>query len=355
MSQRVLICGAQLPFEVGGAELLAESLRDEIAKRGHEVDLVRLPLAWPTTREGLLQSCLAWRLVDLTAPGGRPVDRVIATKFPSYLVRHPRKVVWLVHQLRQVYDLLGGDHSDYRPERDPEDAALVAAIREIDRRTLGEARAIYTISGNTRDRLQRFNDLPAKALYPPPALDTRLRAGAYGDTVFTVGRLDALKRFDLLIRALARTKEPVRCVIGGRGPQRDALAALAARLGVADRVELPGWLADERMIELYAGALAVFYAPLDEDYGLVTVEAFRARRPVVTCADSGGVLEFVRDGENGYVCAPPSSSGAIDDLAERLDRLYRDRALAERLGAAGAETVRDISWDRVVAALLDDA
>jgi len=127
VSQRVLVLAPHLPFEVGGAEMLAETLRDEIARRGHEVDLVRLPLAWPSSREQLLASALAWRLLDLTAPGGRPVDRVIATKFPSYVVRHPRKMVWLVHQLRQVYDLLGTAHSDFAPGGDADDAAAGAA------------------------------------------------------------------------------------------------------------------------------------------------------------------------------------------------------------------------------------
>jgi len=348
VSQRVLVVAPHLPFEVGGAELLAETLRDEIARRGHEADLVRLPFAWPCSREQLLASCLAWRLVDLTAPGGRPVDRVIATKFPSYVVKHPRKVVWLVHQLRQAYDLLGGAHSDFAPERSADDAGAVAAIRELDRRTLGEARALFTISANVRDRLEKHNGLAAQVLHPPPRLFDRLAPGPYGDYVLTVGRLDPLKRFDLLVRAIAETRQPVRAVIAGRGPEAGELAALARELGVAERVELPGWLPDERLAELYAGALAVFYAPVDEDYGFVTVEAFRAARPVVTTRDAGGVLEFVRNGANGFVCPPVPA-----EIGKRLDQLFRQRELAAQLGQAGAPAVAEIGWDRVVAALLE--
>src|SRR5690606_35168034 len=100
------------------------------------------------------------------------------------------------------------------------------------------------------------------------------------------------------------SRRPLRAVIAGDGPDRERLAALAAGLGVGDRVALPGRIDDATLIELYAGALAVFYAPFDEDYGYVTVEAMRSARPVVTTADSGGVLEFVADGVNGFVCAP---------------------------------------------------
>jgi glycosyltransferase involved in cell wall biosynthesis len=157
-----------------------------------------------------------------------------------------------------------------------------------------------------------------------------------------------MKRFDLLLRALAARRRPWRAVIAGEGPDRARLAALAVELGVADRVEWPGRVDDRRLVELYARALAVFYAPFDEDYGYVTLEAFRSERPVVTTADAGGVLEFVRDGENGFVCAP----GAEREIAARFDRLFDERGEALRLGRAGAERVAAIGWDRVVERLL---
>ena len=157
-----------------------------------------------------------------------------------------------------------------------------------------------------------------------------------------------MKRFDLLVRAVAAASTPVRAVIAGAGPDEARLRALAAELGVADRVELPGRVDDARLVELYAGALAVYYAPFDEDYGYVTVEAFRSGRPVVTTADSGGVLELVTDGVSGLVAPGPSPR----ELAARLDRLYRDRELAARLGGAGRTRVAGIGWDRVVDALL---
>jgi glycosyltransferase involved in cell wall biosynthesis len=96
------------------------------------------------------------------------------------------------------------------------------------------------------------------------------------------------------------------------------------------------------------GALAVFYAPYDEDYGYVTVEAFKAGKPVLTAADSGGVLEFAADGRNGFICRPDSPR----DLAARLDALYRDRDKAKALGERGQETVASIGWDAVVERLL---
>src|SRR5947209_964561 len=198
-----------VPFSRGGAERLVESLAGELRARGFTVDTVALPFHWPD-RVDLMKSALAWRLVDLTAAGGRRIDRVIATRFPSYAVKHPNKVVWLVHQLRQVYDLYGTRYSDFSAER-PRDRKAIEMVRAIDRRTLAEARAVYTISGNVADRLRRGNDLAAEVLYPPPPADGAFHPGGFGDYVFSIGRLDRLKRFDLLVRAVAAAEAPVAC------------------------------------------------------------------------------------------------------------------------------------------------
>jgi glycosyltransferase involved in cell wall biosynthesis len=217
VSARIAICAAQIPFVRGGAEVLYESLRDELVRRGHQAEIVSLPFNW-SSRLNIVQSALAWRLVDLTTAAGEPVDLVIATRFPSYLVRHPRKVVWLIHQFRQIYDLKGSRFSDFGDRS--EDAETEKMLRKFDQRALGEARARFSISRNTADRLARFNRIDAEPLYPPPALGDRYRSGDYGDYLFSAGRLDPMKRFDLLLRAVASARSPVRCVIAGEGPER---------------------------------------------------------------------------------------------------------------------------------------
>lgn len=342
MKPRIVICATKVPFAYGGAEMLVDSLRDELQSRGFEVDVVALPFHWPTRTE-ILKGSLAWRLVNLTEAAGKRIDLVIATRFPSYLVKHPNKVVWLIHQLRQAYDLLGTSYSDFS-ERQPRDAKALEMIRAMDRRTLSEARAVYTISGNVADRLRRFNQVEAEVLYPPPKLDSLYRPGDFGDAIFTIGRLDPLKRFDLLVRAMKHTATPVRCRIAGTGPEQEALASLIDQLGIQSKVELLGWVDDRVVVDQYANCLGVYYAPYDEDYGYVTVEAFKAAKPVITTADAGGVLEFVEDGVNGFVC--PSDSPR--EIGARIDRLYRDRERTRAMGVAGQAKVREITWDRVI-------
>ncbi len=342
---RVLICAVQVPFQRGGAELLVEGLRDALREAGHEVDVAALPFNW-VPRENLLAHALAWRLLDLTHVNRRPIDRVIATKFPSYLVRHPHKVVWLVHQHRQAYDWYGTDYSDFAPT--PQDRRWRSLIRRMDARGLGEARRLFAISRNVAARLARFNGLRAEPLYPPSRYQGRLRPGPYGDYLLYVGRLDRAKRLDLLLRALAEpAAREVRLKVAGRGEAGPELQRLARRLGVADRVRFLGFVDDETLLELYAGARAVYYAPVDEDYGFATVEALEAARPVLTTTDSGGVLEFVADGDGGLVVPPEPAA-----LAEAAARLWADPALCARLGSVGPEKVRGITWERVLKRLL---
>ena len=96
-------------------------------------------------------------------------------------------------------------------------------------------------------------------------------------------------------------------------------------------------------MDLYRDALAVVYPPYDEDFGYVTLEAFLARKPVVTATDSGGPNEFVADGVNGFVCAPEP-----DAIAAAINRLAADRQRARSLGDAGYDRARTITWDGVI-------
>jgi len=343
--KRILVCSTQVPYVRGGAELLVEGLVQALCEHGHIVELVQLPFSWAPDKTAIVKGCLAWRLLELEYIQSQSIDQVICTKFPSYVARHPNKVVWLVHQHRQAYDWYGTAYSDFTYRE--EDREVRQVVQRIDRRCLGEARRIYTISQNVSRRLAHYNALRSTPLYPPSRYREQLHPGSYGDYVLYLGRLDRAKRVDLLIAALAQMNGPLRAVIAGAGAERKALEALARQHRVADRVRFAGFVDDEALVALYAGARAVFYAPIDEDYGYATVEAFYAARPVVTSDDAGGVLEFVTHRQTGLVSAADPAA-----IAAHLDELAADAALAERLGQAGRKRVEGITWDKVVRALV---
>ena len=271
----VVVCEVQVPFVTGGAEFHVRALVEQLRARGYLTELVSLPFKW-TPKEEILTHAAAWRLIDLSESNGRTIDLAIATKFPSYFVRHPNKVAWLIHQYRAAYELCGTPYSDF--EHTDQDVGLRQTMIELDGKMLGECRRLFANAQNTANRLARFNGLRAEALYHPPPLAGRLRAGDYGNYVLSVGRLETVKRIDLAMQAMRFVDASVRMVIVGEGTQRENLERLAAAEGLSQRLDFRGQVDDKQLIELYAGALGVVYAPYDEDFGYVTLEAFLARK-----------------------------------------------------------------------------
>jgi glycosyltransferase involved in cell wall biosynthesis len=340
----ILVCEAQVPFVHGGAEIHVRELIRELRARGFLAELVSVPFKW-YPKEEILPHAAAWRLLDLSESNGRPVDLVIASKFPTYFVRHPRKVAWLIHQYRAAYELCGTEYSDF--QHTELDVGLRDTLVRLDTQMLGECRAIFSNARNTAARLKKFNGLDAQPLYHPSRLTPMLRPGPYGDYVLSVGRIESVKRVDLIVRALAQVRAAVRLIVAGDGTQRANVERLSVERGVSDRVTFLGAVDEQQLVDLYSGALAVVYPPYDEDFGYVTLEAFLARKPVITCTDSGGPTEFVRDGVNGWVCE--TDPGA---LAAAIDAAAGDRGRAARLGDAGYDLARTITWDGVIERLV---
>jgi glycosyltransferase involved in cell wall biosynthesis len=342
--RRVIVCEAQVPFVEGGAEYHVRELVRQLRGHGYATELVSVPFKW-YPKEEILPHAAAWRMLDLSESNGMPVDLVIGTKFPSYFARHPRKVAWLIHQYRAAYELCGTEYSDF--EHVEGDVGLRERLVQLDRQMLGECVRVFSNACNTANRLARYNGVRAEPLYHPPRLAERLVPGPYGDYVLCVGRVESVKRADLAVRALASVDRPIRLVIAGDGTQRANVERLADDLGVRDRVDFLGSVGDDQLVDLYAHALGVIYAPFDEDFGYVTLEAFLARKPVITCHDSGGVLEFVQDDVNGFVLPPDGAA-----IGDAVNRLHHQRTRAASFGDAGYERARQVTWDGVIDKLI---
>ena len=348
---RVLIATVQVPFVRGGAELHAEGLHAALTAAGHAVEIIRLPFKWYPP-ERMLDQILATRLFDITESSGTTIDRVIGLRFPAYLLPHPNKLLWVLHQHRAAYDLWGGELCDLM--HFPNGQEVRDAIRAADKAFIPEARAIYANSRNVAGRLKRFCGIDAEALYHPPPDAELFRCAPAEDFLYLPSRINRTKRQLLIVEALALCREPVRVRFSGladdAGYQREIRDRIAA-LGLAERIDWLDAVDDEAKRDLYARCLGVVFTPVDEDYGYVTLEAMLAAKPVITCPDSGGPLEFVRHGETGLVVdpTPPALAGA-------MDRLWAERVLAAQWGEAGRELYdrHDISWSRVVATLTRD-
>lgn len=347
--KRVAILTVQVPFVRGGAEMLAEGLRDALRAAGHEAEIVAIPFKWYPP-ERIPEHMLACRLMELEESCGVGIDRLIGLKFPAYLVRHPAKVLWLLHQHRSAYDTWEGPLGDL--VNAPDGAHVREVIRGADRNLLGECHSVYTISRNVSDRLRRFCGIDSAPLYHPPPQADRLYCRDYEDFFLFPGRINESKRQNLVVEAMLRTRYPVRvCFIGATDAPGYAarVRARCAKADLGDRVVWREVVSDEERIDLYARCLAVVFLPRDEDYGYVTLEAMLSAKAVVTTTDAGGPLEFVQDGRSGLVCVPEPEA-----VAAALDRLWDDREFARSCGAEARVRYAEIgpAWESVVQCLL---
>jgi glycosyltransferase involved in cell wall biosynthesis len=346
---RVLIATVQVPFIRGGAEIHAEGLRDALVQNGHEAEILSIPFKWYPP-EKILDHMLACRLLDVSEVAGTRVDRLIGLRFPAYLIPHPNKVLWILHQHRTAYDLW--DHSLSDLVYYPNGSQVREAIEQADRKLIPEARAVFANSYNVAQRLKRYCDIDATPLYhPPPNAEQFYSAGAE-DYLFFPSRLCIPKRQELALQALAATHNPVQLCFAGISDHpdyTDKLQSLARKLKVHRRVEWLGGISEDEKRARYAGALAIVYPPVDEDYGYVTLEAMLASKPVITCRDSGGPLEFVVDRQTGMIVEPTAEA-----LAAAFDFVWENRCEAEAWGRAGRVRYEglNLSWNNVIQKLL---
>ncbi len=341
---KLIVSANQVPFMAGGADYHIQGLVDNLRAHGHQVEAVRFPFRFAPESdiEKLMGFC---EQQDFNRPNGIAVDKVISLQFPAYGVRHDDHRIWIMHQHRAVYELY-----DQQPASDKLDR-LRQRVTEFDNTVLSRAAYLFANSGRVAERLQRFNGLDATPLYHPPHAFERFYCEESYDYIFCPSRLERLKRQDLLIEAARYVETPVRILIGGEGGQRDYYQGLINDYQLGDKVRLIGSFGEAEKFALYARSLAVFFAPFDEDYGYITLEAMLSSKPVITCTDSGGPLEFIRHGENGFIHQPDPRQ-----IAATIDDLYRHRQRAREMGEEGKLRFQreGISWDRVIETLLRD-
>jgi glycosyltransferase involved in cell wall biosynthesis len=378
-----LLAPSPIPLAIGGAENLWWGLLDHLNRHTpHAADLIKLPTPERNFWE-IVDSYQRWAAVDASG-----YDLVISGKYPSWMVAHERHVCYLLHPLRGLYDTYPGNWPTRCESSHPEVRRLVELLdhptpaREHLDECFGRLEAVRQRSdvpqevlalpgplirqvvhfldaiGRGQGAMRRSGAISATVArrpgYFPAGTDvvvahppTRLeglhrRRGRY---LFTVSRLDQPKRIDLLIRAMAYVKADIELRIAGTGPQEQALRDLAAG---DPRVRLMGFLNDAELARAYGGARAVLFAPSEEDYGFITLEAMLSGKPVITTTDAGGPTELVSNFVHGLVTAPKPAS-----LGRAITLLARQPWLAWWLGRNGRTRARGITWDRVVSGLLD--
>ena len=343
---KIALCTVQVPFVRGGAEYLCDNLYNEMIKRDYEIEYIRIPFKWYPPQE-IISNSLIWKLLDLSESNGSKIDGVITTKFPSYLVTHQNSVVWLIHQHRSAYDKAYTQFDDLIPY-DKYGDIVRKKIHKMDNQSLKSAQKVYTISQNVTNRLLKYNNIKGTTLYPPPPLMGKYYCKNYDEYILYPSRLDSLKRQDLVIKSMKYVKSDIRLKIVGEGPELMVYKKLASEYNVNKKIDFCGKVSEQELLDLYANASCVVYTPYDEDLGFVTMESFFSKKSVITCSDSGGSLEFVDDGINGYIAEPRP-----EEIAKKIDLMIQN-ATSRQMGERGYDKIikLNLSWDSVIKKLV---
>lgn len=381
-----ILAPSSVPFQMGGAERFWLGLRQALADLpGLFVELLKLPCREDSFAQ-IVDSYKTFSEMDLSH-----FDVVISGKYPAWMVSHHNHILYMLHPLRGLYDTYHFTGLPEKLEKVPAALADLAAILRSPNAGRGDLPAVFELCSralNTKslpsslfafpgplvrelvhfmdraalapsqisaylaisDRIcQRKDYFPAnanvKVLHPPSDI-----SGFFcgeGKYAFTASRLNSMKRIHLIVDAMAYVGADISLKIAGTGPE---LEHLRRRAQADPRIEFLGHVPDAELPALYANAIFTPFAPYDEDYGLIVLEAMKSGKPVISLSDSGGALELIEDGVNGFVVEPTAAA-----LGAAMDKLARNPALARKMGEAAIKSVERVNWPETVSALLGHA
>ncbi len=216
---KILIVNAMIPHVWSESDELAAHLEKNLNIVGHEAEILRIPFSSNPIDKVVPQMlmCENFKLFN--------VDKVIALKFPAYMVPHSDKILWLLHQFRQSYDL----------------KELKSIVTKADTLTFKTAKKIFTNSKAAQHKLKRYNNAASEILNPPLNTPELFTGGTSEGYIFAGGRISSDNRQHMLIEALAKTSSKVRLLIAGSPDSQEEgekLFKFAEKFEVANRVKI---------------------------------------------------------------------------------------------------------------------
>ncbi|MFI4957435.1 MAG: glycosyltransferase family 4 protein [Gammaproteobacteria bacterium] len=343
---KIALCSSFVPFVLGGARNIVEWLEVKLLEAGHEIERVYLPHVDDPNL--LVEQMSAYRWIDLASSA----DRIICFRPPAHFIPHPHKILWFIHHIRVFYDLWDSPYAAHL--HTPKYEGVRNMLHSVDTAAMHEAKRIFTISDVVTKRLKKFNNVDSEVLLYPVLEPERFHCRSFNDEIVCISRLEHHKRQHLLIEALQHTTTPVKlrfCGAASDVQYLNTLTKLIKQFNLQHRVFLENrWITENEKIDYLANCLAAAYLPHDEDgYGYSSLEACHSGKPLLTVSDSGGVLELIQNGINGFVTPPEPKA-----IAAAMDNLYRNKAMARKMGQNAVERIDElnINWHSVIERLL---
>ena len=313
----------------GGAELLYRGLEKAFISRGYDATRIEIVVD-ESSFEAILQGYEDFRNLDLNE-----YDAVLSTKAPSYNIQHENHICYLLHTMRVFYDRFEDEMQKSKNNITRRDK-IIAMDSEI----FSKIPNILTIGHEISNRLIKYNHIYHSEVLHPPLIEDNFKKSAYQPFAFIPSRLHRWKKIDFLIASWKNVKSDIDLLIAGTGEDRAYFEKLA---NGDNRIKFLGNITDEQLVDYYAKALFIPFAPIDEDYGYVTLEAFRSKKMVLTCKDSGEPTNMVINHVNGFVVKRDKK-----EFAKKVDWIMENQDSARQYGEQGYQLILNIDWDNTI-------
>jgi glycosyltransferase involved in cell wall biosynthesis len=276
-------------------------------------------------------------------------DVINAHMAPSHWIRHKNdRVIWYCHTpLRDVYDLYQYRMSLKKAYQKPVHMLGAKGVRSIDRRIVKDIDFIFANSSNTESRIRKYYGRD-DAVVLNGGIDYKLYKDLGAEKYFFYpSRISQNKRQDYAIRAFSAFKKKVKgykLILAGAVSKDDFYASYyndiksaAKAVGDVQIIENP---TDAKQRSLFAHSTAVLYTPINEDYGLVPLEAMASGKPVIA-VNEGGPRSTIVNGKTGFLI------NSEDEMANKMRFFADNPQAAKELGKAGIERIKKYySWEK---------
>lgn len=341
---RIAVVNTFNPFVYGGAEYVINDLIDQLKKKPN-IEVYHFTIPFPEYFDtNLLKFTISTMSLNFD-----DYDMLIAFKYPAYCIPHRNKVVWIFHQLRQVYELW---NTEFGFKVNPNNLMLKEFVTNIDNKYIPQSTKIFTLSNEVSKRLKNYNNISSEVMYSPLKDCHHYYCDGFEDYLLYPSRISPIKRQHLVIEAMRLTKTNVKIFIIGKCNEDSydkKIAKMIKDYNLSKKVIITGEISQTEKFKLYSKSLGAVFIPFKEDYGLVTLEASSSKKPTISTYDSGGIMEFIKNDENGIITDPDPVK-----LAKAFDYLYENRSCALSLGTRAFDEVNnlELNWDTIINRIL---
>jgi len=334
---------------IGGAQKVIAKYTNYLREKGHQIEIL-------TTRYNPNTCYPEFKKIPIKLIGSkskflspmafnrefRGFDILIANDWPSNFASLKNdNVIWICYTpKRDFYDL-----KDYYFNLAGFKEKVILNLKQIffqsvDIKSAKLMKQILPISETVRKRVKQSYGISCKNLFYCGIDFNKYKSKKSKDYFLSVARFVKPKRIELIIEAMKYVKTNIWLFIVGNGPDKEKIINLCNQ---AENVKFLGNVSESKLKELYAECLGLIYIPVNEDWGLIPLEAAASEKPIIA-SNEGGLRETIINNKTGILIDQLSS----ENIAEKIDLLEINKKLALKLGKQAKINCKKYDWSRLL-------